>query len=440
LQSCAIPSRKNKNRRHLFDDPAQELPNTFFKAIFINTYNYNWVQAMQIRKAYRYLSIFAMATLLLACGGDDKNQVPPKVTVEEVKKQDVSDTKTYIATIKSIITVDLVPRVEGFLLEQLFVGGDDVEAGQLLFKIQQDEYIANLKQAQADLYSAKATLTNNKLNLDRIRDLTQKEFASQSEEDRAEADYETALADVEAAEAELINAELDLSYTEIYSPINGRIGYTKVDVGTLVAPRTGVLTTVVKLNPIYAEFSISESDLLNFKLQNISDSQQQINESFTPVIKFQNGETYPLEGYIESMDNQIDAGTGSIIVRAVFENNNAILLPGQFVNVILRKGEPRYALTVPAQAVLYDKQGYYVLIVNEDDTVEQKYIEEGVVNNKFVEALSGLQEGDRVIIDGIQKAQPGVQVEPINTQQQAQQQKQKENNKEKRERDRKDKG
>lgn len=395
---------------------------------------------MQIRKAYRYLSIFAMATLLLACGGDDKNQVPPKVTVEEVKKQDVSDTKTYIATIKSIITVDLVPRVEGFLLEQLFVGGDDVEAGQLLFKIQQDEYIANLKQAQADLYSAKATLTNNKLNLDRIRDLTQKEFASQSEEDRAEADYETALADVEAAEAELINAELDLSYTEIYSPINGRIGYTKVDVGTLVAPRTGVLTTVVKLNPIYAEFSISESDLLNFKLQNISDSQQQINESFTPVIKFQNGETYPLEGYIESMDNQIDAGTGSIIVRAVFENNNAILLPGQFVNVILRKGEPRYALTVPAQAVLYDKQGYYVLIVNEDDTVEQKYIEEGVVNNKFVEALSGLQEGDRVIIDGIQKAQPGVQVEPINTQQQAQQQKQKENNKEKRERDRKDKG
>ncbi len=367
---------------------------------------------MSVEKMYRILPAFIAIFSLLACGGDAHTQLPPKVTVEQVKRQDVKESKTYIATIESISTIDLVPRVEGYLIEQHFNGGDDVEAGQLLFKIQQEEYIANLKQAQADLYSAQATLTNNTHMLKRIKDLAEKDFASQSDEDRAEADYETALGGVEAAQANLINAELNLSYTEIISPINGRIGYPKVYVGDLLAPRTGVITTVVQLNPIRAVFAMSESDLLNLKLNNINDSQQAINESFTPTIQFQNGNSYPMEGVIESMDNVINAGTGSITVRALFENHNAILLPGQFVNIILRKGEPRMALTVPASAVLYDKQGYFVLIVNGENTVEAKYIEEGVKNNKFVEAISGLKESDRIITVGLQKVQPGMVVDP----------------------------
>lgn len=356
--------------------------------------------------------ILLACTFLLACGSSDDFPAP-QVTVETVEKQKVLDTASYIATVTAINTIDLIPRVSGFLMEQHFAGGEDVKAGDLLYVIEPYEYIADVDQKEADLAKAKATLVNNELNYYRIQDLAEKDFASISDADQARADYETAKAQVKAAEADLFNAKLNLEYTRMQSPLDGRIGYSPYSVGDYVTPATGTLVTIVQLDPIYVNFSLNENSLLGVKLELDDPNQEKINSIFTPRVIFQNGDKYPLDGVIESMDNRINPGTGSITVRTRFKNPKALLLPGQFVNVVIQKGDERQSVVVPSLSVLYDKQGYYVLVVNDKDIVEARYIKEGLKTAETVEVLSGVNAGERVITEGLQKAIPGKPVKPV---------------------------
>lgn len=357
--------------------------------------------------------ILVLACIILVACSSEKELPPPQVTVEKIGTRDVSNTAQYIATVTPINTIQLAPRVSGYLLEQTFPGGNDVSAGDLLYEIEPYEYIAEVDQREADLARAKAVLVNNELNYYRIKDLAEKDFASQAEADKAKAEFETAVADVKAAEAELFNAKLNLSYTKIYTPLDGRIGYSQFNVGDYISPESGILTTVVQLDPIYVVFSLNETALLGIHLDDSPYTQKELNDKFTAKVKFQNGDIYPIEGFIESMNNEIDPGTGSIMVRTTFDNPKGVLVPGQFVNVIIQKGKPRMSVVVPALSVLYDKQGYYVLVVNDENIVEARYIKEGVKTPEYVEVLSGVKAGERVVVEGLQKSKPGSPVNPV---------------------------
>jgi membrane fusion protein (multidrug efflux system) len=330
---------------------------------------------------------------------------PPAVSVTPVVSRQVTETVDYIGRITAIEKVDIVARVPGFIEERNFTEGQEVKTGDLLFRIEQDIYKAAVDQARATLAKAKATEVNAKLQLERGKELVRNQNIPQATVDQRAADEAGAQAGVMEAQAALEQAEINLGYTEIRSPIDGRIGLAIFTKGNLVQPSSGRLATIVSQDPVYVIFPVSQRNLLDYYRRRPDDADK--SAPVTVRIKLPNGTVYPHPGVANFLDVQVDPTTDTVAVRATVPNPEHLLIPGGVVSVSVERGAPKSALTVPQSAVLLDQTGRYVLVVDADKKVEQRRITTGAEQGRNIVVTEGLKEGEQIIVEGIQKVRPG---------------------------------
>jgi membrane fusion protein (multidrug efflux system) len=330
---------------------------------------------------------------------------PPAVSVTPVVSRQVQESVDYIGRITAIERVDIVARVPGFIEERNFTEGQEVKQGDLLFRIEQATYKAAVDQARATLARAKATEVNAKLQLERGKELVRNQNIPQATLDQRAADEAAAHAGVLEAQAALEQAEINLGYTDIRSPIDGRIGLAIFTKGNLVQPSSGRLATIVSQDPIYVIFQVSQRNLLDQYRRRADDADK--NTQVTVRLKLPNGTVYPHPGIANFLDVQVDPTTDTVAVRATVPNPEHLLIPGGVVGVSVERGAPQSALTVPQSAVLLDQAGRYVLVVDTAKKVEQRRVTTGVEQGRNVVVTDGLNEGELVIVEGIQKVRPG---------------------------------
>jgi len=330
---------------------------------------------------------------------------PPAVSVAPVVSRQVTETADFVGRIVAVDKVDIVARVSGFIEERNFTEGQQVKAGDLLFRIEQATYKAAVDQQRANLARAKATQTNTALQLERGKELIANRTIPQSTLDQRAADDAAAKADVMQAQALLEQAEINLGYTEIRSPIDGKIGLASFTVGNLVAPTSGTLARIVSQDPIYVTFQASERDVLAYK-RRLAESADK-NPHVTIHLKLPDGTIYEQPGITNFLDVQVDPNTDTQIVRAQVPNPDGRLVPGGVVGVVVERGPPQAALVVPQAAVQLDQAGRYVLVVDEAKKVELRRVTTGVEEGRDVVVTEGLKEGELVIVEGVQKVRPG---------------------------------
>jgi membrane fusion protein, multidrug efflux system len=354
-----------------------------------------------------------MLGLLLSACGDDAAQAPaaappPAVSVVEVEPQSVTPSSQFVGRVAAIDKVDLRARVQGFLEQRQFTEGQEVKKGDLLYVIEQPPFEAQVDEAAADVARAEASVAETKATLERVQQASGSGAVSKQEVDQARANDQRAQAEVLAAKAQLEIAKLNLSYTEINAPIDGRIGFTNYTVGNLVGPDSGVLATIVSIDPIYVTFPVSSRIILEVREQAARAGRP---DEFTVRAQLPDGTTYAHPGKVNFLDIAADQTTDTITVRAEFANPQGLLVDGQFVNVTVERDQPEERLVVPQPALQIDQAGSYVLLVNGQDEVEQRRIQTGQAYQTGFVVASGLEAGDRVIVEGIQKVRPGMQVQ-----------------------------
>lgn len=361
--------------------------------------------------------------LLLACVACGQSEYveppPPEVVVAPPVRRDVTD---YIETTGKLVAIDTVEiraRVEGFLQSVEFGEGDVVQKGDLLFVIDPSEFEARVQQADASLDTALAALSLAEATLQRHLEARKSRAVSEIDVLERQAERDVAKARLQAAEATLDRAKLDLGYTRILAPISGRIGRSLVDPGNLVGSgEKTLLTTIVRYDPIYAYFNISERALLEIldATQGISDEEARrraIRE--IPVeLGRSNDEGYPFLGHLDFTEPELDRETGTLQIRAVFPNPQPIrLIPGSFARGRLPIGKLEGALLVTERALGSDQSGNYVLVVDDENVVEYRSVELGPLVDDLRVIREGLQPDDRVITEGVLRARPGAKVTPL---------------------------
>jgi len=331
---------------------------------------------------------------------------PPLVTVAPVIMQDVNPPAEYVGHVEAVQAVDLRARVEGFLQEIHFREGADVQAGDLLYVIEPAPYQAKVAADRAGVAQAEASLRKASLLLKRLK-AARSDSISATSMDGAVAEELRMQARLEEARAILVRSELDLDYTKIKAPISGRIGQTLYTRGNLVNPASGALGSIVQLDPIRVLYSISENDLDAIQTALGDAGPGKKHPQLTPRLKLANGEMSKAHGSVDFVDNRVDPATGTIAVWALFDNSDAGLLPGQYVTVILSRSKPEMMPVVPQSAVLTNQQGRYVMVVDKESRAVVRPVTTGTEVGPDWTVKSGLSEGDRVIVQGIQKVRPG---------------------------------
>lgn len=289
--------------------------------------------------------------------GAGQTAPPPAVTTVPVQNRDVAPATEFIGRIEAIRSFDARPRIEGTVEQVAFQEGQEVHEGDLLYVIEPAPYQAALDSAKALLASAEARLREAERAYNRAEELRQRGNVSQAQLDQALADRDAAQADVMMNRAQVRTAEINLGYTRIASPVDGRIGATAVTQGNLVNPATGVLATVVQLDPIRVVFSVADRDMLAFQRRFDVSRPAQAAEKYVPTLILPDGSEYAEQGQIEFANNRVDPQTGTVSIRATFANPQRLLLPGQYVTVQLRRDHPRLAAGGVAGRHLHDLAG-----------------------------------------------------------------------------------
>jgi membrane fusion protein (multidrug efflux system) len=367
----------------------------------------------------RWIAGAALVVLLIAAGAgwflyDHQAKAPqaaaapppaPAVGVRLATMKGVSQSFEFVGRIKATDKVEVRARVEGFLEKVLFREGQDVKAGELLYQIERVQFQAAVDQAKANLAVAEAALTNAKIEYERSLDLVKRNFTPQSTVDANKAALDTATGRVMQAKAALTQAQVNLDYTDIRAPIDGRIGRTAYTVGNLVNPASGVLATIVSQDPIYVLFPVSVRDL-----EAIREARRKEDGGMAKIdirVRLPSGQEYAQRGVWNLTDPQVDPQTDTLIMRATIPNPDRTLTDGQFVTAIIRERQEMPRLVVPQSALQVDQSGYYVLVVNDQHKVEQRRVQTGPDRGTDIVIASGVKEGDKVIVDGIQKVRPG---------------------------------
>ena len=369
-------------------------------------------------------ALFLVAGLTLsvaACKPDNKFVAPPpaEVSVALPLQQSVVPYIEQTGNTQAVNTVDLVARVEGFLTKVEYKDGQFAKKGDPLFKIDPTTYDAKVKQADAELASAKALLLQAEAEFKRQETLLRQNVSAQNTYDQAKAKRDSNQANVENQSANLIIAQANLDYTGVVAPFDGIVTKRLVSVGELVGATSPTkLATIVQLDPIYVTFNLSEQDVLNIR-QNLANRRITLEElSKIPLeIGLMTEEGYPHKGHLEYVSPNVDAATGTILVRGVFDNPSRALLPGFLVRVRVPIGlEAKSMLVVPDRVLAEDQTGRYLMVVNKDNVVEQRRVKTGqllVGNLRAIE--SGLTAEDRVVISTNGRAIPGAKVAPKQT-------------------------
>ena len=356
--------------------------------------------------------------ILVGCGAqapEEQATEPPAVGVVEVGKQKVNPFFEFVGRTRAKESVALRARVTGFLESREFEEGGTVEEGQVLFKIEPERYQASLAQAEAELAAAEASLNRAQVDAARYDELLKANNISQQKVDEAQAEVLVQEAAVQTAKAAIKQAQLDVDYTQVKAPIAGRIDVAAFDVGNLVGPDSGVLATINMMEPINVSFSISETwylELVQADLDAKKAGEDVEEVSHIPLIRLPDGSMYEHPGEFDFFDNKVDEKTGTVLLRALFPNPDQLLLPGQFVTVVVERKEAVDSVMVPQAALLTDQGGNYVLAVDANNKAESRRLTTGQRFGTNVVVKEGLEQGDRVVLYGIQKVRPGMIVNP----------------------------
>ncbi|MEM9751968.1 MAG: efflux RND transporter periplasmic adaptor subunit [Planctomycetota bacterium] len=336
---------------------------------------------------------------------------PPTVVVQTPEVRDVTSYYRYTGNMAAVEAVEVRARVTGELMSQHFTASTDVEKGDLLFVIEPAPYEAEVAAAQANLEQTQAALELAEIEKQRIDDAFEKQAATERERLQADATVKQRKAEVAAAQAGLDDANIRLGYTQVQSPIAGRVDRNLVDVGNLVNGSEGtLLTTVTQLDPIHAYFDVSERIVLEYLERGRNGGVGQ--EAEPPPLELARASDdkgqFPFTGVVDFVAPRVDNQTGTIQVRGIFENDNAQLFPGLFVRVRAPYEIIEDALVIPEGAVGKDLSGDFVMVVGEGEVAERRGLTLGEANDDgTVTVLEGLDASDRVIVKGIQKARPG---------------------------------
>lgn len=355
-----------------------------------------------------------IAALLTACGSDAPPPAPPppEVGVVTLGQQTVSDIRNLPGRTSAFVIAEVRPQVTGIIKKRLFEEGSEVKAGQPLYQLDDAIYQAEVASRKATLARAEATLKAAKLSADRTTELAKIDAVSAQEAENAVAALQQAAADVEAAKAALRQAEVNLSYARITSPISGRTGKSNFTQGALVTANQDMpLTTVQQLDPIYVDLQQSSSELLRLR-QDFGGSD--LSQSAPVRIVLENGSTYSHTGELKFADVSVDPQTGSFGLRAVVPNPERLLLPGMFVRAVLERGQRSDAVLAPQRAISRDAKGNGIaLVVNADNKIEQRTVTTArTIGDQWL-IDEGLRAGERVVVEGVQKIQPGMTVTPV---------------------------
>jgi len=374
---------------------------------------------MPARNKVLRASIITLATALLlsACGADNQGPPPPpEVSVVTLKPRAVQITDQLPGRTTAFKVAEVRPQVTGIVQKRHFSEGTEVKAGEQLFQIDSGSYRAALSSAQAALSRAEAQAVTAKLLAERYEPLIAANAVSKQENDEAIAARARADADVASARAAVDAARINVVYTQVLSPINGRIGRTLVTEGALVTSgQQAPLATIQQLDPIYVDIAQSSTEMLRLQRQLangelVKDANNQAEVSLT----LEDGSIYPERGRLKVSEASVDPSTGSVVLRAVFPNPRRELLPGMFVRAQLAQGMRSAALMVPQRGVSHNPRGEAtVLIVDPEDKVAERVVTaDRAINGEWL-ITAGLTAGDRVIVDGLQKAKPGSPVKAV---------------------------
>ncbi len=359
--------------------------------------------------------------LLAACGkGDGKSAAapaaPPEVGVYRVEPQRQAVTTELPGRTRARLIAQIRPQVGGIVQSRLFEEGALVKAGQVLYQLDPAGFEASFASAQASLAKAEATLGASRLTARRSADLVKIDAISRQQDDDAQASLKQAEADVAVARAASQSARINLDRTRITAPISGRVDISAVTPGALVtANQAEAMTTVQQLDPLVVDVVQSSSELLRLKRDLAAGTLKRGGEGEAPIrLRLEDGSAYPHAGRLQFSGVTVNPGTGAVTLRALVPNPDGLLLPGMYVRAVLESGVAEQALLVPQQGITRTPSGdASALVVGEGDKVERrKVVVDRAIGNRW-QVTSGLEAGDRVIVDGLQRAKPGAAVRPV---------------------------
>ncbi|VFB11860.1 multidrug efflux membrane permease [Aeromonas salmonicida] len=365
----------------------------------------------------------ALISVLAGCGDKPASSAqvrpPVPVVVAEARLTDVPLTTEMVGETAGYREIEVRSRVNGILLERTYVEGQPVTAGQELFLIDPAPYKVALEQAKGALAQEQARFNKARADRDRIIPLFKRQVVSRKDYDDTIANYEAAIASRQAAQATVKEAELNLSYTQVTAPIDGMASKSSQSEGSLISTNanSSLLTTITQYNPLYVNFSYSEQDRLNFETsvrKGLIEAKDTTN--WRTHIRLADGSVYPRAGKLNFSDNRVDPQTGTIRARAIFDNKEGVLLPGQFVRLTIDLGIRKNAIVVPARAIVQSQADRMVMVVDGDDKVVPRPVRLGPAIAEGVLIESGLDAGERYIVEGLMKARPGSIVKPVSAQ------------------------
>lgn len=380
---------------------------------------------MERIRASGIVLLLAAVSLLLAACDDEPNQAeaarsaappPPEVGVVQLQPQRVTLSMELPGRTTAYGMAEVRPQVTGILQERLFEQGAQVDAGDVLYRIDPKRYRAAFERAQAELERAQAGLRQAEREWSRASELFEKKVVTERQRDEALSALESARADVSSAEAMVQTARIDLEYTEIKAPISGRTGPTLYTVGALVtANQEQPLSRVVQLDPMYVDIQLPVEKLSRIRTSLTEGGPSAADPAQAEVVLLrEDGQIYPHRGRLDVTDVTVNQGTSAVMLRAVVPNPDGELLPGMYVRIRLREAVRENAILAPQQGVTRDPQGRATaLLVNDDSRVVQRQLETARAIGGFWLVENGLEAGDRLIVSGLQKVKPGAAVKPV---------------------------
>ena len=352
--------------------------------------------------------------VMTAAQAQQGQAAPPAVGVLEAAKRPITESNEFLGRIEAVNRVAVVARVTAFLDKRHYVEGAEIKTGDPLYQLERGPFEADLKSKQAQVAQLQATLVNAKLTTDRARILLSGPAGQQSTYDAALANQQSLEAQIQAAQAQVDLSQINLDYTDIRSPIDGRIGRTAVTEGNVVTPNSGTLTTIVSQDPMYVTFPVSLREGLSLR------DRYATRGGFKAVvirIRLTDGRIYDQVGQLNFVNNTIDQSTDTILLRGTIPNPQIAggvreLTDNEFVSVLLEGVQPVEVLAIPRSAVLSDQQGDYVFVLGADNKAEQRRISLGQSTSTVASVTNGLSPGEKVIVEGLQRVRPGQPVSP----------------------------
>jgi RND family efflux transporter MFP subunit len=369
-----------------------------------------------LRLAGPILALTAAIPLMSGCGGSHAQPPPPvpSVTVAPVQQRDIVEWEEFTGRTEPVQSVEVRPRVSGYIQEVRIQSGQLVKKGDVLFIIDPRWHQAEFDRRQAEAERVRVQVENARREADRSGHLLATKAISTEDAEARNSRFQEAKAALLAAEASRDSAKLDLEYTQVRAPIDGRVSRALLTEGNYVSGTAGAatrLTTIVSVNPVYVHADMNEDSLLRF---NALASQQKLetNSDGKVPVELQLGDEreFPHHGYLESLDNQLDPNTGSILLRAIFPNDDGRIVPGLFARIRVPLSARYPAVLVAERAIGTDQALKYVLMLTPTNTVAYRQVELGPVIDGLRVVRAGLQAGDQVVVNGIQRVRPGMPV------------------------------